>query len=362
MARKPKIKARLTKSSEASFYGDEPQVGEDLTNPLRLSKAYSTMSILYSRKESFVFLEEYLKKIKSPYSPRFKNLDEVGISATLCYIAKFKLLECHLNITTNRYFDRELKSLFEKYEKIEEKKTEDVFLSIKDPVHISAIAALEDIEDAVTNGENIDTKFPEYFRNNAYPQFVMKHIIQFYQKRLDELSSLNTDKELNQAYSNLSKEILKNLKKLYKDIIDGADLVLTNVKRTRKPRKKKIKSADDLTKNVELANHDKTSGFDSLPKTKLVGYQILILYQIERRQINVYIAKTDMKISIKGRTLENFDEKQSFSQTIRKPEQLRDLISGGVKKVLKNFSELSTKPSNNLTGRVSDKHMILAAY
>jgi hypothetical protein len=74
----------------------------------------------------------------------------------------------------------------------------------------------------------------------------------------------------------------------------------------------------------------------------------------------IYQAKEGEKLSVKGTTLQNFDEKKSFKKKIRKPELLSSVYRSTKLRSINAFSEIKTKPGV-ATGRINGDCVLLRA-
>ncbi len=75
--------------------------------------------------------------------------------------------------------------------------------------------------------------------------------------------------------------------------------------------------------------------------------------------LGVYNADNAKGLSVKGSTLQNFNEQTSIGKRLRKPAAtIKELMEAGKVKIKKILPDLSTKESN-LTGRMNSDTIIL---
>ena len=73
-------------------------------------------------------------------------------------------------------------------------------------------------------------------------------------KAMDEIEK-DMHNQLKEGYSHMTKDVIKNQFKMYKTIMDACDNIVLKGKVTRKPRKKKIISAEKQVKSFKYLDH-----------------------------------------------------------------------------------------------------------
>jgi hypothetical protein len=135
-------------------------------------------------------------------------------------------------------------------------------------------------------------------------------------------------------------------------------------KKPRKPRKakaKKAKPAADLVKGLKHKKENVALKLVSVNPETIIGASGLILYNDKYRSVTLLVAKQNETLSVKGTTVVNIDEKSSFSKTIRKPDEIPDLIQGNSKAIQRKLDELKTK-ANEATGRINSDTLLLKVF
>jgi len=145
---------------------------------------------------------------------------------------------------------------------------------------------------------------------------------------------------------------------LHEDIIAHATSLMPVVK-PRKPRRKKVWSSDKLVKNLNYKVEDKKLGIKSIPPESIINCNVLYLFNTKTRKIIRY--NSTEGFSVKGSTLQNFDETSS-QKTIRKPKEfLKTFMPATKTQSRKQFSNINAVESK-LTGRINKECVILKLY
>jgi hypothetical protein len=167
------------------------------------------------------------------------------------------------------------------------------------------------------------------------------------------------DSDIKEAYSNFTKSQLKKLIS-YCDqvIVDGMKLAGEAIK-TRKPRKRKTKSADQLIAKLNYAKDFADLKITSVDPKTIIGATSLWVYNIKTRKLGVYHALDASGLNIKGSTIQNYAESKSVSKTLRKPEvTVHEVLKAG-KVALRNVLNDIRAAEKPLTGRINTDTILL---
>ena len=167
------------------------------------------------------------------------------------------------------------------------------------------------------------------------------------------------DPDVKEAYSNFTKTQLKKLI-AYCDqvIVDGMKLAGEAVK-TRKPRKRKAKSAEQLIAKLNYAKDFAELKLVSIDPKTIIGASSLWVYNTKTRKLGVYHALDAVGLGIKGSTIQNFAESKSISKTLRKPAvTLPEVLKSG-KVALRNIINDIRAAETQLTGRINNDTILL---
>jgi DNA-directed RNA polymerase beta' subunit len=142
----------------------------------------------------------------------------------------------------------------------------------------------------------------------------------------------------------------------------ACDQIAAEAKVLKKPRKTKIKPAEDLVKKLKFLLSDTKLGITSVPPAGIVGAQGAVVYNTKTRKIGLYISKSSEGLSVKGTTITEFTDK-SFQRTLRKPlEQLKEFKEQNTQKRVETwFSKIKTTETI-LNGRMNEDIVLLKVF
>lgn len=182
--------------------------------------------------------------------------------------------------------------------------------------------------------------------------------INYYQSELDELNSIDFS-DFENGYK-WTKPFGKKMIQLHEEIIEHIKLQMS-ITKPRKPRKKKLVSADKMVAKLNFKKEDKDLGIYSLPASSIIGADVLYLFNCKTRKLIRYIGKSG-GFKVKGSTLQNFHDEDSTQKTIRKPEVLlKEFMPSTKVQNRKQFDAIKAVASN-LTGRINKDCVVLKIY
>jgi hypothetical protein len=353
MSKSIDIKAILSNNKEPKFSGEVSQT--------ELTQALSWYAQNRDSKDATKYAIEYFKKkLKIPAPEAIKSQ-----APTFGYVCRLVSLGAVLTDRNVEWFDKtvdELKNA--KAPVVKEAKVANV-VSIQDHIKRKAGECIGELEGQID--ELITTKFsadvsPYGLMNTleikgAHAKFVIDHF-KTRRAEYDEVLT-TTDPDVKEAYSNFTKVQLKKLV-AYCDqvIVDGMRLAGDAVK-SRKPRKRKAKSPDQLVSKMNYAKDFAELKLVSVDPKTIVGANQLWVYNTKTRKLGCYNAEDAAGLSIKGSTIQNFSESKSTQKKLRKPEvTLPEVLKGG-KVALRNVLNDIRAVESFLTGRINVDTILL---
>ena len=216
------------------------------------------------------------------------------------------------------------------------------------------------IDDFVLGGCKNPMDMESYFRSRNLSSVVMTKICNMFIERGKEIEEALTSDcpQLKEGYSNFTKPELRRFKEFLDSIVVAANSQ-ANVKPTRKKRKVKEKPATVLVAKMNYAKDFAELGLVSVAPEKVIGALQVWTYNTKTKLLGVYNADNAKGLSVKGSTLQNFNEQTSIGKRLRKPAvTIKELMEAGKVKIKKILPDLSTKESN-LTGRMNSDTIIL---
>jgi len=353
MSKSIDIKAILSNNKEPKFSGEVSQT--------ELTQALSWYAQNRDSKDATKYAIEYFKKkLKIPVPEAIKTQ-----APTFGYVCRLVSLGAVLTDRNVEWFDKtvdELKNA--KAPVVKEAKVANV-ISIQDHIKRKAGECIGELEGQID--ELITTKFsadvsPYGLMNTleikgAHAKFVIDHF-KTRRAEYDEVLT-TTDPDVKEAYSNFTKVQLKKLV-AYCDqvIVDGMRLAGDAVK-SRKPKKRKAKSPDQLVSKINYAKDFTELKLVSVDPKTIVGANQLWVYNTKTRKLGCYNAEDAAGLSIKGSTIQNFAESKSIQKTLRKPAvTLPEVLKGG-KVALRNVLTEIRAAEGVLTGRINNDTILL---
>jgi hypothetical protein len=245
-------------------------------------------------------------------------------------------------------------------------------VTIQDRIREQAVGMSEELDGAIdafiTDPETFDPKafkIANLLRGKGAKAAQARYIKSFFQNdynELLELASGEADEQLREAYSHLARKNVKKLIDFYESIIAACDQIATEAKTLKKPRKAKIKPAEDLVKKVKFKVSDDKLGISSVPPATIIGAQMAVTYNTKTRKFGVYTAKTSDGLGVKGTTITNFTDK-STQKTLRKPDaQIKEFKDQNTANRVKTWFDKIKATEVKLNGRINAEIMILKVF
>jgi len=258
----------------------------------------------------------------------------------------------------------------EKKEKPKVKKTNPA-VYLENKINAAVISPLEDVIDSIceVTEKTPPAKIPtlnlgNFLRTNKIPARGVKYVIAWIDKQLEEFGgALNkTDPELVEGYGWLKtaqlRRVVTNFEKMREDAITYSAIK----QKDRKPRTKKIKTADRQITKLKFAINNKEYALDSIDPSRIPFGQRLYTFNVKYRQLTIYLAENATGFSVKGSTIYDFDKDKSVTMTLRKPLDILPLILSGTPRKIDKLIDglkIKTKPAK---GRCNENIILLRAF
>jgi len=280
-----------------------------------------------------------------------------------------------------------------KAEEEKEKKEAPVKMSIQDRIRLQSYQMSEKIDEwlevwledfAKFNPKGFD--IAKHLREVNCTQAHARKMKEFYipeqeelQKVLDiptkaAIAKLSEDEQedwnqLSEAYSVYpKKQIQVKVKAL--DSLNGAlDVIINTAKANRKPRKR-IRSKEKMVAKMKYAVNDDKFQLVSINPQDIIGASELWVFNIKTRKLGKYVARVidplhqgreGSGLSVKGTTIQDFDEEKSIQKTLRKPEEkLKEFQDAGKRKIVTFLDEINAVDIK-LNGRINAETILLKA-
>lgn len=181
----------------------------------------------------------------------------------------------------------------------------------------------------------------------------------FYAHRIKEKEEALTgsDPQLNEAYAYLGKVKLRKMVEFMQDIICTAEHHAL-LKLEQKPRKKKKKSPEQLTKKLFFQKEDTELGLTSVDPRDIIGASKLVVFNTKLRKMSIYESQSSEGFSVRGSTLLNISK--ASSKTVRKPGPFLKSMGDGIRSITNHYDALKAKESEP-TPRLNQFTIIIKA-
>ena len=182
-----------------------------------------------------------------------------------------------------------------------------------------------------------------------------KHISDWFKtKRIEFDDVLHTDDaEVKEGYSNFSKPQLKKIIAWCDQVILDCGKIAGEAVKSRKPRKRKSKTPEQLVAKIKVMEEHKELKLKSVPAKDIIGAMQLWVFNTKNRKLGCYHAIDADGLSVKGSSIINFNESKSVQKTLRKPEATMPEIVKGGKVYLRNALDDIRAVESGLTGRLN---------
>lgn len=334
-----------------SPYGLEPKKVDNLI------QAMNWYSYEKTKKDSYEYLKKFVSSLNDKtLNDHFKNISESNIIPTYGWLARM--------ITIGSINDESIKSRVITYIKSIEPpfkddspKPKDDVVKLDDTI-VTLDESLGDLEwaidDFILNGKSFDML--SYLKINEISSRKKQSFIKWADDKILEYTNVyeSDDADLKEGYSNINvRKMLSYLRKIHESI-----QTYFNIKQSqRKPRKLKQKSPVLIAKNVKYMKEFPELMLKSIHPSEIVGAEQVWIYNTRYKKVSVY--RSDHGLSIKGTTIQNFDDKNSEQRILRKPmEVITSIMDAGKVTLRKILNDLTTK-KQDATGRINEDCIIL---
>jgi len=355
---------RIRKSAEEiqeKISGAEPKfTGKEMTNG-DMVQALNWYAINRDSKSSLKYATDYFKKNKIKVSQQ-------ALSST---VTTFGFL-CRLK-NNGAIFSEAQQQSFQKYMdyinnyvdvKVDDTKPKTNVITIQDRIDEKVREIIGDLEgsfDEFILSDYKKTFSPYALMQNRAKSIHASKIMEFYKKKRQEFDYvLNTDdKDIKEGYSNFNKPQLKKLVAICDSIISDCIKISGEVKQTRKPRKRKVKSPEQLVSKMVFCKEDNNYRLQSIDPKEVIRASQLWVFNTKNRKLGVYHAQDAQGLSVKGTSIINFAEDKSVMKTLRKPEETLPVVQNAGKVALRKVLDDIRSVEVGLTGRINKDIILL---
>ena len=374
MARKKTKSTRASrKTIDDMHYGPEP-MGVDYFENHNINTFFSWYTYFYDRNRCNQIIIGYAKEHGYKNANKFKKL---YIPTSMASIIRG--LENGLSFPDHKdypdqgsagwqaHVHKELrmynkKAIEMKAEDIDKNKIVKKRKTVQENMEAKVRDLLGEVDHAIDLWDTDKFDMYSYLTDNKVSSAVASKIPSHYTDLQLEIQDaiLGTDPQLKEGYSFMNMSEKKGFLNFVTKIILDTERYAENNKPIRKPRKGKAVSAVKLVSKLSYLEHDPINKIKSIDPSKIVGSKQLWLFNSKTNEIVKYDQSDRGGLSVKGTTIQNFNEKTSSSKKLGvKTEHFIDRILDAGSIVLnKVMSEINSKASK-VTGRVNNNMIIL---
>ena len=354
---------RIRKSAEeieAKITGGEPNFKDKVISNVEMAQSLNWYSQNKDNKTALKYIGDYVKKNKLKVTADIVNKQR----PTFGFLCRLKNTGAIFTEMHEESFRKMLQEMIAEIPKPEEKPVVTNVISIQDRVadKISEIAGYLEgaIDDYILSGFDKPTSPYGILHGRAKNMHASK-IMEIFKKRRAEFAEVMTtkDEDLKEGYSNFSKTQLKKLVAYCDQIILDCTKISGESKVSRKPRKRKAKSPDQLVSKVQFLNEDATYKLKSVPPTQIIGALQLWVFNVKTRRLGVYNAADAGGLSVKGSSILNFTEDTSIQKLLRKPDEILPEVIKGGKVFMRTVLTSIRAVESNLSGRINKDTILL---
>jgi hypothetical protein len=259
---------------------------------------------------------------------------------------------------------------------------------IKEQAEAQTEAIEEWLEGFVVDKDGFDPTgfdFKGHFARTGVTQAHARRLKNFYEHELDDFRDLErmptqgqlkkmSEREadlwaqLKEGYGHLRKTDIAKYTQAIEGLLSALEFVIEQSKATRKPRVAKPKSADKQVTKAKYLKIDDKYKLTSINPVDIVGANELWVFNIKTRKLGKYVAsnidpkgmaRTGTGLSVKGTSIEGFDENLSVQKTLRKPEEQLKAFKAAGKVALRKFLEEIPTTETKMNGRLNPDTVLL---
>lgn len=330
--------------------------------------AFNWYSVNASSEKLKKWTIEYLTSINFPDIDILSKIPEMGpdiVFTTIGKIARCKMRGAPLSEKSLQYIVSEAKKMVKGEQK---KKVVSVIPKPRkkfDAVQSRLHEAIEFVTDEFLETKDVnclsDFEFERVISDCGADAAQVRGVLKAIDPRVQELQqSLSNDALLKEAYSHLTKKQITILIAFYSNILHSA--VASAPKKARKPRRKKPMTPERMLKKFQHKKEDSELKIRSIDPEDIIGCDELWTFNCKTRKIAFFKAIDENGLSVKGTTIQNYNEDDSYVKTLRKPDDVLSQVKSLTKPAVKKFvSSIRSKEQFN-KGRINDETLLIRRF
>lgn len=350
---------------ESITVGNEPTISEIPISKIDLIRNLNWYTSNRDYKNSQKYISDYFTKNKLKLNTSLAEKQTI----TFGWICRMMSRGVILSEKEQLYFKNKVSELsiveVEKQKPVEDDMTN--VINIQEKIKEKSSACIGELEGLVdefikSKGKTTTTPLSVMLEKNIKGVHA-SNIVEWFKESRDHFQNvmISKDDQIKEGYSNFTKPQIKKLIEFHQLIIDDAQNIISNSKKTRKPRKRKQKTSEQLTNKVNYCPEfsDNDLKLKSINPKEIVGTNTLWIFNTKTKKLGCYIADDSSGLTVKGSTILNFSKVKSISKNIRKPKDIVPNIVNGGKVFLRNVLADIKAKENKLNGRINKDTILL---
>jgi len=383
MAKRKFLKNGLVAATESKWTGEEPtwhdvDTWTDEKKKKTFGRALNFYNYYLNTDDYFPIIEEYVKSTDRPNNNttlkmirKAPKCIEIVSCGKLARMMNLGMPKYHNGVDYGVEVDNHLRKIstlvpVERNTTKAAKKKVSVYDIMQERIREGVLVRMDEMLDEWilnTTTKVFKINVGSLLKNVNAPISSLGTVVGWITKQRDELIEARdkSNPDSVEGYSYLKKPAIKKRIALLEEMLNDVEIYKSTKKATRKPRVKKQKSADKLVAKMNYLKSSPDYGVASVNPIKVVGSVKVYLFNEKYRKLTVLSTTSLSGLSVKGTTIRDYDEKNSFSMKIRKPEEILPIIVSKTDRQIANALKKLTTKKTSANGRVNDNTLILKA-
>jgi len=383
MAKRKFLKNGLVAATESKWTGEEPtwhdvDTWTDEKKKKTFGRALNFYNYYLNTDDYFPIIEEYVKSTDRPNNNttlkmirKAPKCIEIVSCGKLARMMNLGMPKYHNGVDYGVEVDNHLRKIstlvpVERNTTKAAKKKVSVYDIMQERIREGVLVRMDEMLDEWilnTTTKVFKINVGSLLKNVNAPISSLGTVVGWITKQRDELIEARdkSNPDSVEGYSYLKKPAIKKRISLLEEMLNDVEIYKSTKKAARKPRKTKEKSADKLVAKMNYLKSSPDYGVASVNPIKVVGSIKVYLFNEKYRKLTVLSTTSLSGLSVKGTTIRDYDEKNSFSMKIRKPEEILPIIVSKTDRQIANALKKLTTKKTSANGRVNDNTLILKA-
>ena len=327
------------------YYGEEPTWGVD--GYKFIYNAFNWYNTMAEEDEVRLYINDYLKSIKA--DTEVKKLARVPFMRIPRGSAAVVRIHSRAGPVDAEMLDRAKVNILECITKYSEQEKKDdtnvVRLSVQDHVTNKVSEFIGEIEEILDKGA-LDFSMYTSLQSNSFPAALSTRVADYYRPIQQEIADAiaKKDPQLVEAYASYTKPQMKAKLALYTGIVDDCDKHSGNLRKARKPRKKKAVSPAKKLKVFQYQKEDAALKISSVNPESVLGAQELWTFNTKSKVLSVFRARGPAGLEVNRTAIGGYDVDTSMSKKIgrKTDEVLKSVTTSGKVALRKLFDTINT--------------------